>query len=235
MANDVIIRPVGRRLSVEDGESVLDAALRSGLNLSHSCKGGNCAACRARLLSGRVAYPSGRPAGLTSREEERGFVLLCQAHPLEPLIVEALEVRRSEEIEVKRLPCRVEKMCRLTHDVMAVYLRLPAVEPLKFLAGQYIDVLLSGGRRRSFSLASPPAERLLEIHVRRVPGGEFTGHVFGDMREKSLLRIEGPLGAFYLRDSSRPLLFVAGGTGYAPVKGILTELFAQRCATNTAR
>ena len=226
MTNEVIIQPTGRRLSVEDEESVLDAALRAGLNLSHSCKGGNCAACRARLLAGRVHYPEGRPAGLSAEEESQGFVLLCRARPLEALTVEALEVRRSEEIKVKRLPCRVEKMSKLCHDVMALYLRLPAVEPLSFLAGQYIDVLLPGGGRRSFSIASPPSEPLLEIHARRVPGGDFTGRVFGEMKEKALLQIEGPLGAFYLRDTQRPVLFVAGGTGYAPVKSILTEMYA---------
>ena len=223
MPQEVIIQHARHSLTVEDGESVLDAALRAGLNLSHSCRGGTCTACRARLLAGRVTYPAGPPAGLSREEMDQGFVLLCQARPLETCRVEALEIKRSDEIEVKRLPCRIERMSRLNHDVMGVHLRVPSVDPLTFLPGQYVDILLTDGRRRSFSLASTPEQDLLEIHIRRVPGGGFTEFVFSELQPKSLLRIEGPLGAFYLRESERPALFVAGGTGYAPVKSMLAD------------
>ena len=154
---------------------MLEAALRAGLNLPHSCKGGNCGACRARLVEGAVAYPNGRPLGLSPAEESDGLVLLCQARAQGDLLIETFEAVSADEICIKRLPCRVERTARLSHDVMALYLKLPAVERFDFKPGQYVDVMLPKGRRRSFSIASPPHDsRTLELHVRRAPGGEFT-------------------------------------------------------------
>jgi CDP-4-dehydro-6-deoxyglucose reductase, E3 len=224
------IRPQNRILQLASGQSVLDAALAAHLNLPHSCKGGNCGSCRARLLQGEVAYPRGRPAGISEDEAARGFVLLCQARALTDLVVEAREVRRVTDVEIRSLPCRVERLEPLAPDVMRVWLRLPAVEEFPFRAGQYLDVMLAGGGRRSFSIASPPHDAgLIELHVRRVSGGEFTVQVFERLTRGALLRIEGPLGQFVYRDpedpaTRAPLVLVAGGTGFAPVKAILRHV-----------
>ena len=218
-----------RSFSTAPGQSVLDAALAAGLNLPHSCKGGNCGACRARLLEGQVSYANGPPLGLSESEVAEGLILLCQARALSDLKLETFEAGAPEEARIKRLPGRIERTERLSHDVMAVYLRLPAAEPFVFLPGQYIDIMLSKGRRRSFSIASPPHDsRLLELHVRRAPGGEFTEQVFSDEMRSSLLTIEGPLGHFIYRDGAEPepppMLLIGGGTGLAPLKSILRHV-----------
>jgi CDP-4-dehydro-6-deoxyglucose reductase len=221
----VTLQPGGESFETEAGESVLDAALRSGLNMPHSCRGGSCMSCRARLRSGSVNYPAGMPPALTEAEAEAGFALLCMARATSDLVIEARPMETPGDIRIRRLPCRVERLEKLSGDVMAVHLKLPSVEPFVFLAGQYIDILLSDGRRRSFSIASPPSRGTpLELHVRRVPGGSFTTFVFEDLKERALLRMEGPLGGFFLReDGGAPIVMVAGGTGLAPLQSMLEE------------
>jgi CDP-4-dehydro-6-deoxyglucose reductase len=220
----------GRNFSVERDQSVLDAALRAGLNLPHSCKSGNCGACRARLLEGEVRYPNGPPLGISDAEIGDGLVLLCQARAESDLSIEIFEAAVPEEALVKRLPGRIERIVPLAHDVLAVYLKLPAAEPFDFKPGQYLDVLLSKGRRRSFSIASPPHDaRLLELHVRLAAGGEFTEPLFAGRMAGSLLSIEGPLGHFVYREPARdaparPMLLVGGGTGLAPLMSILRHV-----------
>ena len=226
----ISIVPTGEQFAAESNEPVLSAALRAGLNLPHSCKGGHCASCRARVLAGSFEYPDARlPTGITPAEVAAGFALLCQARPLTDLLVETREVRPAAEVEVKSLPCRIDRMERLADDVMAVFLRLPVVEELHYLAGQYLDVILSEGRRRSFSIASAPADgKLLELHVRKASSSGFTGQLFDSMRAGTLLRIEGPLGQFWLRgESPRAPLFIGGGTGYAPLRAMVRQLLAQ--------
>lgn len=224
----ITLVPSGQTFPAEPGEPVLAAALRAGLNLPHSCKGGHCASCRARVLHGDFDYPRGRPAGITEAEARDGFALLCQARAVTDLDVETREVRPAPDVEVKSLPCRIERMDRVADDVMAVFLRLPAVEEFSYRPGQYLDVMLSEGRRRSFSIASAPGDgRLLELHVRRASKSGFTGQLFDSMRSGTLLRIEGPLGQFWFRtESPRPPLFVGGGTGYAPLRAMLRQLVA---------
>lgn len=222
----VRIVPHGRQFTCGRERDVLAAALAAGLNLPHSCKAGHRGSCRARLLSGRIRYPDGRrPLGLAESEEREGWVLLCQARPLDDLVVEARPISSVADVEIKSLPCRIAALERLSPDVVRVMLRLPAVEPLEFHAGQYLDVLLEDGRRRSFSIASPPHEpSLIELHVRQVPGGGFTSRLFRDLQVGSLLRIEGPLGQFVYREGAGPVLLVAGGTGFAPMKSILRHV-----------
>ncbi len=213
-----------RSFSAAPGQSVLEAALAAGLNLPHGCKGGNCGACRARLQGGEVRYPNGRPLGLGDAEIRDGFILLCQARAVSDLCIETVEIRTPEQAIIKRLPARIERLQAWSHDVLGVYLRLPAAETFTFQAGQYIDVLLPGGRRRSFSIASPPHDsRLLELHVRRVRGGEFTEPLFTGA-VPALLSIEGPLGQFVYRPASDALLLIGGGTGLAPLKSILRHV-----------
>ena len=221
----VTLVPSGECFDAEPGESILEAALRAGLNLPHSCRAGRCGSCRARLREGRVSYPRGRPPALTAGEESAGDVLLCQAHAEGPVTIEPRQIRSVTDVQIRSLPCRVQRMQRLAPDVMGLWLRLPAIEPFTWQPGQYIDVMLSGGRRRSFSLANPPHDAaLLELHVRRSGRGEFTVQVFESMTEGALLRIEGPLGQLAFRPGSGPVLLVAGGTGYAPMKAILRHV-----------
>nr|HQC72768.1 FAD-binding oxidoreductase [Candidatus Competibacteraceae bacterium] len=163
----------------------------------------------------------------SAAEQAAGKVLLCQAYPCSDLVIAAREVKSSGDIRARLPPCRVERRELLAPDVMRLYLKLPSTERLQFLAGQYVDILLADGRRRGFSLANPPhADELLELHVRHVPGGFFTGFVFERMKDKALLRFQGPLGTFFLReDSPRPIILVGGGTGFAPLKGMLEHAF----------
>ncbi|MEA3134149.1 MAG: CDP-4-dehydro-6-deoxyglucose reductase [Gammaproteobacteria bacterium] len=215
-----------RSFSVAPEQPLLDAALDAGLNLPHSCKGGNCGACRARLLHGEVRYPNGPPLGLSDAEVAEGFILLCQARAAGDLSIETLEISTPETAVIKRLPSRIEHVRALSHDVVAVFLRLPAAEFFQFEPGQYVDIMLPGGRRRSFSIASPPHDsRLLELHVRRVRGGEFTERFFAEDARSALLSIEGPLGHFVYRPASgAPMLLIGGGTGFAPLKSILRHV-----------
>jgi CDP-4-dehydro-6-deoxyglucose reductase len=221
----------GRSFEASPDQTLLDAALDASLNLPHSCKGGSCGACRARLLSGRIRYPLGPPLGLSAAEIREGFVLMCRAVALGDVTLETFEIAAAEDTVIKRLPARIERILPLSHDVMGVHLRLPAAEAFRFEAGQYLDIMLSGGRRRSFSIASPPHEtRFLELHVRRVAGGEFSERLFNDRAEGSLLSIEGPLGQFMYRGAApeRPMLMVGGGTGLAPLLCIIKHLLHER-------
>jgi CDP-4-dehydro-6-deoxyglucose reductase, E3 len=230
--HQVRIEPHGRTLLVREHQPVLEAALAAGLNLPHSCKSGHCSSCRARLITGEIRYPSGRPPGLTPEEEQSGQILLCQARAESDLTIEARLITGVADVEIKTLPCRIAGLTPLAPDVMQVLLRLPSVERLGFHAGQYLDVLLPGGKRRSFSIASPPHDsRLIELHVRRVSGGGFTERLFtaegttdARLTLGSLLRIEGPIGQFSYREGRAPMLMVAGGTGFAPLKSILRHV-----------
>jgi CDP-4-dehydro-6-deoxyglucose reductase len=221
----VRLLPSGREFEARPDEAVLTAALRQHLNLPHSCKGGSCGTCRVRVLQGAVSYPHGRPLGIDAAEDADGYALICQARAAGDLVIETREIRHVTDVQIRELPARVERMARLAPDVMGLWLRLPAIEPFTWKSGQYVDVMLPGERRRSFSLANPPHDAaLLELHVRRAPGGAFSEQVFGAMKPGSLLRIEGPLGQFVYRADDRPLLAIAGGTGYAPLKAILREV-----------
>jgi CDP-4-dehydro-6-deoxyglucose reductase len=227
----VTIVPTGESFATDPRETVLAAALRAGLNLPHSCKGGHCASCRARILSGTIAYPGDElPAGITEAEAAESYALLCQAIAVTDLVVETRAIKPAPEVEVRSLPCRIDRMERLADDVLAVFLRLPAVEHFAFRAGQYLDFIVSGGRRRSFSIASAPADGpMLEVHVRKASKSGFTAQLFDTMRAGTLLRIEGPLGQFWFRaESPRPALMVGGGTGYAPLRAMLRQLLAAK-------
>jgi CDP-4-dehydro-6-deoxyglucose reductase, E3 len=210
---------------VAPDQSLLDAALGASLNLPHSCKGGNCGSCRARLLQGEIHYPNGPPLGLSETEAADGFVLMCQARARSDLCIETHEVTTPDQALIKHLPARIERASSLSHDVKGLYLRLPVAESFRFEAGQYIDIMLSRGRRRSFSIASPPhCPGLLELHVRRAAGGEFSERLFDQDPVNALLTIEGPLGQFVYRPSAAPMLLVGGGTGIAPLLSILRHV-----------
>ena len=224
----VTVANSGRRFEAAADQPLLDAAQGAALNLPHSCKGGNCGACKARLVRGEIHYPNGPPLGLSAAEVADGLILLCQARARGDLVVETFELQAADSATRKRLPCRIERAVPLSHDVMGLFLRLPLAETFRFEAGQYIDILLPGGRRRSFSIASPPHDaRPLELHIRRVAGGEFSDRLFHDDQLNALLTIEGPLGSFTYRPAESqagPMVLIGGGTGIAPLLSILRHL-----------
>jgi CDP-4-dehydro-6-deoxyglucose reductase len=218
-------RSAHRSFEVRPDQNLLDAALEAALNVPHSCKGGNCGACRARLISGEIGYPHGTPLGLSEAEAAEGMILMCQARAHGDVTLETFEVQPAADAVIKRLPCRIERATAVSHDVMQLFLRLPAADDFHFEPGQYLDILLPGSRRRSFSIASPPHDsRPLELHVRRVAGGEFTDKLFHDQTRGALLTIEGPLGQFMYRESPASMLLVGGGTGLAPLLSILRHI-----------
>lgn len=218
----VTLKPSGHTYSVSGYETILDGALREGYNIAYACRNGGCGSCKGKLLEGQVDYGNHSMTALTDADKANGYALFCQAKPLTDVVVECREVSGVKDIPVRTLPCRVQKLERLAPDVMMIHLRLPASERLQFLAGQYIDILTKTGLRRSLSLANPPHDdALLQLHLRNY-GGPFSQYVFGTLREKDILRFEGPLGTFFLReDSDKPLIFLASGTGFAPIKAML--------------
>lgn len=229
MAFHVTVRPANHEFTVEDEETVLEAALRQGFAFPYGCRNGACGSCKGRVLSGEVSYGPKRPPGLSEQDAAAGFALFCQAVPIDDLEIEVRQIGAARDIVIKTMPCRVAKRTALAPDVMELRLQLPATERLQFLAGQFLDILLKGGDRRSYSLANAPHDdQHLVLHIKHVPGGRFSDNVFNEMKEKALLRIEGPLGSFIVdEESERPRLFVGGGTGFAPLKGMIDHLVEQ--------
>ncbi|MEW5771392.1 MAG: CDP-6-deoxy-delta-3,4-glucoseen reductase [Pseudomonadota bacterium] len=226
MSYQVTIQPSGHQFTVNEGETLLAAALNAGFAFPYGCRNGACGACKGKVMAGAVDYGAHQDAALTHEDKAKGLALFCCATAKSDLTLEVKEVGIAKDIPVKTLPCRIERMEKLAHDVMAVWLKLPSNERLQFLPGQYIDFLLKDGTRRSFSLANTPEEdALLELHIRHVPGGKFTDHVFNAMKVKDIMRLNGPHGSFFLRESDKPAIFVAGGTGFAPIKSILGHAF----------
>jgi CDP-4-dehydro-6-deoxyglucose reductase len=227
MTAEISIRPSDHTFTAEDGDTVLAAAMRAELMIPYGCRNGACGTCKGRILEGEVDFGAHQPSTLTDDEKRRGLALFCVAKPKTDLVIEVREVRKAGDIEVKRLPCRIESIDKRASDVAVVKLKLPVNERLQYLAGQYLDFVLKDGHRRSFSIATPPhADELLELHIRHTPGGFFTDQLFNTFKGREILRFEGPLGTFYLReDSDKPMIFVAGGTGFAPIKAQLEHLF----------
>ncbi len=223
MTFEITIKPSEHAFRCEDGDTVLTAAMRADLLLPYGCRNGACGTCKGKILAGTVDYGQHQKSTLTDEEKRKGLALFCCAKPLTDLTIEVREVRRAGDIQIKRLPCRIESIDKVAPDVAIVRLKLPASERLQYLAGQYIDFLLKDGKRRSFSLATPPHDdSLLELHIRHIPGGFFSDALFTQYKGREILRFEGPLGSFYLReDSDKPIVFLAGGTGFAPIKAII--------------
>lgn len=223
----VTIQTSGRSFSVNENESVLAAALRQGVMLPYSCKNGTCASCKGRLLEGDIHYPMHPPMALDEGECDAGMALFCQAVPKTNLRIDIREIEAVRDIPVRMMPARVIDKELISPTVVRLFLQLPKSQRLQFLAGQYIDILLPEGRRRSFSIASAPQnEEALELHIRHVDGGSFTGFVFDELQEKGILRLEGPLGTFFIRNdqSERPLIMMGGGTGFAPLKSMIEDM-----------
>lgn len=229
MAHHITIAPGGYQFTAENDETLLDAALRQGLMLPYGCRDGACGACRGKVTEGQVDH--GKGLALKDEEKAAGYTLLCCATAQTDLALEMKGVSSARDIPVKTLPARVETLERAAPDVIILGLKLPANERLQFLAGQYIDILLKEGKRRSFSLANAPHDdALLQLHIRHVPGGFYTEQVFAGMKVRDILRFNGPHGSFSLReDSEKPIIFLAGGTGFAPIKAMIEHALAEGC------
>lgn len=223
MTYNITIKPSNHSFPVGADETILDAGIGHGYTLPYGCRNGVCGACKGKVLQGSVDHGNSQGHALSEAEKAAGLALFCCAKPQSDVVIECREVSASNDIPVKTLPCRVQKMERVTDDVMVLYLKLPANERMQFLAGQYLDILQKDDKPRSFSLANAPHDdEFLQLHIRNIPGGAFTQHVFHGMKERDILRIKGPLGTFFLReDSDKPIVFVASGTGFAPVKAII--------------
>jgi len=221
MAHRVTLKPSGHSYEVPEGKSVLQAGLDAGFMLPYSCRAGVCRTCRGTVLEGKVDYGLAHETYLPQSDRAKGLALLCQAKPLSDLTV---QVREVHGVRPRIIPCRVERFDKPAPDVAVLGLRLPMNENFRFLAGQYIDLLLKDGKRRSYSIGTRPdpgGVTAIELHVRHTPGGLFTDHVFSQLKVRDLLRFEGPLGSFYLReDSAKPIVMVASGTGFAPIKAM---------------
>lgn len=230
MPYQVTIQPSGHRFTVNDDETILAAALREGFAMPYGCRNGACGSCKGAVLEGTLDPGNYQETALKPEEKAMGKALFCVARPCSDLVIEVKEISAAKDIAAKTLPCRVQKLEKRADDVMVMQLKLPANERLQYLAGQYLDFLLKDGRRRSYSIANPPHDdALIELHLRHVPGGAFTDHVFSTMQEKDILRINGPLGSFFIREESdRPMIFVAGGTGFGPIKAMLLHLFQEK-------
>lgn len=227
MSHQITIKPSNHVVTANDGETVLGAALREGITLPYGCRNGACGSCKGRILEGSVDYGNSQSHVLADFEKKAGLALFCQAHPLSDLVIEAREISGVGELQIRKLPCRVQEIHKVAPDVVALKLKLPANERLQFLAGQYIDILMKDGKRRSYSMGNPPHDdEYIELHVRNMAQGAFTDYVFNRMKEKDILRFEGPLGTFFMReDSDKPMIFVASGTGFAPIKSIIEHAF----------
>ena len=233
MTFQVTIQPSQHQFTVTAEQTVLDAALAAGILLPYSCRSGACSTCKAKVVSGSIQPVPSAEVVLSPEEREAGYTLLCQARATSDLVVESREIRLASDIQVRKLPSRVTSMTRPAADVAVLQLQLPATETFKFYAGQYVELILKDGKRRSYSMANPPhSAAALELHIRHLPGGLFTDHVFGvgatQMKEREILRIEGPLGSFFLReDSDLPIVMLASGTGFAPIKSIIEHMVHQ--------
>jgi CDP-4-dehydro-6-deoxyglucose reductase len=223
MAHNVTLRQSGRQFQVEPDEPILNAALRQGIGLPYGCKNGACGSCKGTIVSGNVEQRAHSSSALSNDEKTRGMALLCCSTTNGDLEIDVREIAGVGDVQVKKLPCRVNAIERKADDVMLLKLQLPANERLQYLAGQYIQFILKDGKRRSYSMASAPhQEGPLELHLRHMTGGVFTDHVFNTMKERDILRFEGPLGTFFLReDSTKPIILLASGTGFAPIKAIV--------------
>ncbi|NOL50291.1 CDP-6-deoxy-delta-3,4-glucoseen reductase [Pelistega europaea] len=232
MAYQVTIESSNHTFTVKEGQTILDAALEQDIVLPYSCRTGSCTSCKGKVVSGEYEAGPGTATLVSDEEKAQGACLFCETKPLSDLVIQAREVRLASDIQVKKMPVRVSEMTQLADDVMKVVLQTPGSEKFIYEPGQYVEFILKDGSRRAYSLATRTAENnMIELHIRHMPGGLFTDYVFGAgntaMKVREILRLEGPLGSFFLRkDSDKPTVLLASGTGFAPLKAIMEEVIA---------
>ena len=230
MSLTVSVLPSGRAFTTDNDETILAAAIRQGIGLPYGCKDGACGSCKCRKLSGEVAMGEHQPKALTPEEQAQGFILTCRATALGDVVLESRQVTDESAFPVRKMPSRVSALEKMSDDVMLLRLQLPATEHLRYHAGQYLEFILRDGSRRAYSMATAPHRQdesgpMVEMHIRHMPGGKFTDQVFATLKERDILRCEGPFGSFYLReDSTKPIVMLASGTGFAPIKALIERL-----------
>ena len=226
MTFQITVQPSGHQFACEPDETILAAAMRAGVGLPYGCKNGACGSCKGKVVTGEVTHGMHQQRALPADEEAGGAALFCCASAHSDLVIEVREVVGSSDFPIRKLPSRVSTIERVAPDVVVISLQLPAAERFQYRAGQYIEFMLPGGKRRSYSMANGPGqEGPLTLHIRHLPGGLFTEQVFGTMKERDILRFEGPLGTFFLReDSDKPIVLLASGTGFAPIKAIVEHM-----------
>ena len=231
MTYTITVQPSGRSFEADVGETMLAAGIRQGIGLPYGCKDGACGSCKCRMLSGSVALGPHQDKALSAQEEAEGYVLTCCGTATSDVVLESRQVTHAGAFPIKKMPARVAQLERLSHDVMRIKLQLPANDMIQYHPGQYVEFILRDGARRSYSMANAPhtliesGAPMIDLHVRHMPGGKFTDHVFSAMKEKEILRIEGPYGSFHLRDDSpKPIILLASGTGFAPIKAIIEHM-----------
>jgi CDP-4-dehydro-6-deoxyglucose reductase len=229
MTFNITVEPSGRSFTAEPNEAMLVAGIRQGIGLPYGCKDGACGSCKCKLVSGSVTHGPHQTKALSADEEAAGFVLTCCGVAQSDVVIESRQVTDAGAFPIKKMPVRVSSLERASDDVMVLRLQLPAADTFQYHAGQYVEFLLRDGDRRSYSMATAPHMQTetpqMELHLRHMPGGKFTDHVFSSMKEKEILRIEGPYGSFFLReDSDKPIVLLASGTGFAPIKAILEHM-----------
>ena len=229
MSFNITVQPSGRTFTANLDEALLAAAMRQGIGLPYGCKDGACGSCKCKKISGEVTHGTHQVKALSPEEAEQGFILTCCGVAHSDVVIESRQVTDESAFPIKKMPTRVASLAKLSHDVMALRLQLPAADVFKYHAGQYIEFLLRDGDRRAYSMANAPHTQAdnpgVELHVRHTPGGKFTDHVFSAMKEKEILRVEGPFGSFYLREeSTKPMVFLASGTGFAPIKSMIEHM-----------
>src|SRR5450830_1201799 len=225
----ITVKPSGRSFTATPGETILAAGIRQGIGLPYGCKDGACGSCKCKKLEGTVVHGTHQLKALSPEEEANGFILTCCGIAHSDVVIESRQVTDESAFPVKKMPVRVISLVRASHDVMVLRLQLPTSDVFKYHAGQYVEFLLRDGDRRAYSMANAPHTQAdnpsVELHVRYMPGGKFTEHVFGAMKEKEILRVEGPYGSFFLReDSNKPMVLLASGTGFAPIKALLEHM-----------
>ena len=222
----VLVQPSGRAFSVEASETLLAGGIRQGVGLPYGCKDGACGSCKCKKISGTVVHGNHQDKALSAAEEAAGMVLTCCATATSDLVLESRQVSLEGALPVRKMPARISSLVHQSPDVIQLQLQLPASESFQYRAGQYLDVLLRDGARRSYSMANAPHKGpTLELHIRHMPGGRFTDLVFGSMKERDIVRIEGPMGSFFLReDSDKPVVLLASGTGFAPIKALIEHM-----------
>jgi CDP-4-dehydro-6-deoxyglucose reductase len=230
MAFQIVVQPSGRSFTVEGDETLLSAGIRQGLNMPYGCKDGACGSCKCKKISGEVQLGTYQTKALSDEERAQGLVLTCCATALSDVVLESKQVTSADAFPMKKMPVRIASMEKVSSDVMRIFLQLPATEVMQYHAGQYVEFLLRDGSRRAYSMANAPHTLAadapkVELHIRHMPGGKFTDHVFGAMKEKDIQRVEGPQGSFYLReDNDAPIVLLASGTGFAPIKALMEHM-----------
>ncbi|HEX2546070.1 MAG TPA: CDP-6-deoxy-delta-3,4-glucoseen reductase [Ramlibacter sp.] len=232
MEYTVTLQPSGHTYKCSPETEVLKAGLAAGLFMPYSCRAGVCNTCRGRVVQGSVNLGAVLDKYLSEEDRAKGYALLCQATPRSDITVEVDEIEASGTIRPKFLPVRILEKRKLADDVMMLRVGLPMTQPVIFRAGQYLEFLRPNGERRSYSIASAPTNeglRQVELHVRHMPGGKFTEHVFGTMAEREVQKVEIPLGSFFLRENStKPIVMIASGTGFAPIQSILLDMMRRK-------